>query len=89
MEVEGKSIAERSQYKEDEFRAMGDQIEDLTTQIFNLCGHKGNESRNSFAERRMHGCQHLVQAHANRRVSRFELKILKFYRDLQPEEFMD
>jgi hypothetical protein len=39
-EAKGKSIIERWQYKEDQFRTMRDQIEDLTTQISNLCGHK-------------------------------------------------
>jgi hypothetical protein len=38
-------------------------------------------------ERQTHEHQHLAQAHANRQVGRFEHKILKFYEDLQPEEF--
>jgi hypothetical protein len=59
--------------------AMRGQIKDLTTQISNLCGHKGNGSRNPFTERQTHGCQHLAQAHANWWVSRFKLKIPKFY----------
>jgi hypothetical protein len=49
--AEGKFIAERRQHKEDQFRAMRDQIEDLTTQLSNLRGHKGSGSRNSCTER--------------------------------------
>jgi CRISPR/Cas system CSM-associated protein Csm2 small subunit len=33
--------------------------------------------------------QHLTQAHANQRVSRFELKISKLRGDPQPEEYLD
>ena len=64
-EAEGKSIIEYWQYKEDQFKAMRDQIEDLTTQISNLCSYKGSGSRNPFTECQMHRCQHLAQAHAN------------------------
>jgi hypothetical protein len=73
--AEGKIIAERWQHKEDQFRAMRDQIEDLTTQLSNLRGHKGSGSRNPCTERRMQGRQHLAQAPTNQRVSKFELKI--------------
>ena len=79
-EAEGKSIAERWQHKEDQFRAMGDHIEDLTTQLSNLYGHKGSGSRNPCTERQTQGRQHLAQAPTNRRVSRFELNIPQFYR---------
>jgi hypothetical protein len=68
---------------------MGDQIEDLTTKISNLYSHKESGSRNLFMERRTHGYQHLAQAHANWRVSRFELHIPEFQGDPQPEEFLD
>jgi hypothetical protein len=44
--AEGKFIAKCWQHKEDQFWAMGDQIEDLTTQLSNLRGHKGSGSRN-------------------------------------------
>jgi hypothetical protein len=47
-EVEG--IVKRWQYKEDQFWDMRDQIEDLTTQLFNLSGHKGSGSRNPCTE---------------------------------------
>jgi hypothetical protein len=50
-EAEGKSITEHWQYKEDQFNAMRDQIEDLTTQISNLCHHNENGSRNPFKHR--------------------------------------
>ena len=89
MEAEGKSITKCWQYKEDQFRAMRDQIEDLTTQISNLRGHKGNWSRNPFTKRRTYGRQHLAQAHDNQRVSIFKLKIPKFWGDPQPKEFLD
>jgi hypothetical protein len=59
-EVEGKSNAKWWQYMEDQFRAIRDQIEDHTTQIFNLCGHKRSGSRNLFIERRTHGRQHFA-----------------------------
>jgi hypothetical protein len=52
-EVEGKSIDERWQHKEDQLWAMGDHIEDLTTQLSNLRGHKGSGSRNPCTERRV------------------------------------
>jgi hypothetical protein len=67
---------------------MGDQIEDLTTQISNLRGHKRSGSRNPFTEHRTQGHQHLAQAHANQYVSRFKLNIPKFQGDPQPEEFV-
>jgi hypothetical protein len=60
VEAEGKSIAERWQHKEDQFRAMGDHIEDLTTQLSNLCGHKGSGFRNPCTKCRMQGRQHLA-----------------------------
>jgi hypothetical protein len=88
-EAEGKSNAKWWQYNEDQFKAMRDQIEDLTTRISNMCSHKGNGSRNLFVERRTHGRQHHAQAHANRPVSKFELHILEFQGDPQPEEFLD
>jgi hypothetical protein len=78
VETEGKFIVERWQYKEDQFWAMRDQIEDLTIQLSNLHGHKGSGSRNPCTERRTQGRQHLAQAPTNQRVSRFELKIPKF-----------
>jgi hypothetical protein len=89
VEVEGKSIVEHWLYKEDQFKVMRDQIKDLTTQIFNLCGHKGSGSRNQFTESQMRKCQHLKQPHANRQVSRFKLNISKFDGNLEPEEFLD
>jgi hypothetical protein len=46
VEAEGKFIVKHWQHKEDQFRAMRDQIEDLTTQLSNLRGHKGSGSRN-------------------------------------------
>ena len=64
---------------------MGDQIEDLATQLSNLCHHNEDGSRNLFTERRTHGHQHLAQAYINQRVSKFELKIPKFQGDPQPE----
>jgi hypothetical protein len=88
-EAEGKFIAEHRQHKEDQFRAMRDQIEDLTTQLSNLRGHKGSGSRNSCTERRTQGRQHLAQAPTNQRVSRFELKIPKFREYREPKEFLD
>jgi hypothetical protein len=69
---------------------MRDQIEDFTTQLSNLRGHKGNGSRNPCTERRTQGRQHLVQAPTNQRVSRFKLKIPKFKGDQQlPKEYLD
>jgi hypothetical protein len=69
---------------------MRDQIEDFTTQLSNLRGHKGNGSRNPCTERRTQGRQHLVQAPTSQRVSRFKLKIPKFKRDQQlPKEYLD
>jgi hypothetical protein len=87
--AEGKFIVERWQYKEDQFRALRDQIEDLTVQLSNLCGHKGSGSRNPCTERRTQGRQHLVQAPTNQWVSRLEFNIPKFHRKFQPEEFLD
>jgi hypothetical protein len=60
VEAEGKSNVEWWQYKEDQFKAMRDQIEDLIAGISNMCSHKGSGSRNPFAERRMHRRQHLA-----------------------------
>jgi hypothetical protein len=68
---------------------MRDQIEDLTTQLSNLRGHKGSGSRNLCTERRTQGRQHLAQAPTNQRVSRFELKIPKFREYQEPKEFLD
>ena len=65
MEAEGKFIVERWLYKEDQFQAMSDQIEDLTTQLSNLRGHKGSESRNLCIEHQTQGRQHLAQAPTN------------------------
>jgi hypothetical protein len=53
--VESKSNDKWWQYKNDQFKAMKDQIEDLTTGISNLCSHKRSGSRNPFAERKTHG----------------------------------
>jgi hypothetical protein len=53
-EAKGKSNAKWLQYKEDQFGTMRDQSKDLTTQISNLCGHKGSGSKNPFTESRMH-----------------------------------
>jgi hypothetical protein len=78
MEAEGKSNVELWQYKDDKFQAMRDQIKDLITQLSNLCCHNEDGSRNPFMERRMQGGQHLAQAHANQRVSRFKLNTLEF-----------
>jgi hypothetical protein len=86
----GKFITKRWQYKEDQFQAMRDQIEDLTTQLSNLRGHKGSGSRNPCTKRQTQGHQHLAQAPTNQRMSRFELKIPKFRGDQQlPKEFLD
>jgi hypothetical protein len=49
-EAEGKFIAKHWQYKEDQFWARRDQIEDLTTQLSNLHGHKRRGSRNPCIE---------------------------------------
>ena len=68
---------------------MRDQIEDLTTQLSNLRGHKGSGSRNLSIERWTQGRQHLAQAPTNQRVNRFELKITKFGGDQQPKESLD
>jgi hypothetical protein len=68
---------------------MRDQIEDLTTQLSNLCRHNEDGSRNLFTEHQTQGRQHLTEAHANQRVSKFELKIPKFREEPQPEEFLD
>jgi hypothetical protein len=88
--AEGKFIAKHWQHKEDQFRAMRDQIEDLTRQLSNLRGYKGSGSRNPCTEGRTQGCQHLMQAPTNQQVSRFELKIPKFRGDQQvPKEFLD
>jgi hypothetical protein len=83
--LEGKFIAEHWQHKEDQFWAMRDQIEDLTTQLSNLRGHKGSGSRNPCTEHRTQGRQYLAQAPTNRRVSRFKLNIPEFHRKFQPE----
>ena len=55
IEAEGKSNAEWWQYKEDQFKAMRDQIEGLIIRIFNLCSHKGSGFRNPFAKHRTYG----------------------------------
>jgi hypothetical protein len=88
-EKEGKSIVERWQHKEDQLWAMRDQIEDLTTQLSNLRGHKGSGSRNPCIERRTQGRQYLAQAPTNQQVNRFELKIPKFREYQEPKEFLD
>jgi hypothetical protein len=85
--AEGKSKAETRQYKEDQFRALEDRCEASPTQISNLYRHKGNGSRNPFAEHQMHGRQHHPQAHATRWVDGSKLKIPEFPRVLQPSEF--
>jgi hypothetical protein len=87
--AEGKFITECWQYKEDQFRAMRDQIEDLTIQLSNLCRHNEDGFRNLFTEHQTQGCQHFALAYANQRVSRFKLKIPKFRGDPQPKEFLD
>ena len=78
-EAKGKFIAKSWQYKEDQFGAMRDQIEDLTIQLSNLRGLKGSGSRNPCTERQTQGRQHLAQAPTNQQVSRFKLKIPKFH----------
>jgi hypothetical protein len=50
VEVESKFIVERWQYKEDQFQAMRDQVEVLTTQLSDLCHHDEDGSRNPFTE---------------------------------------
>jgi hypothetical protein len=85
--AEGKSKAEIRQYKEDQFRALEDRREALPAQISNLYHHKGNGSKNPFAKRQMHGCQHHAQAHAIRWVDRYKLKIPEFLGVLQLSEF--
>ena len=62
--AEGKSKVETRQYKEDQFRALEDRRETSPTQISNLYRHKGNGSRNPYAECRTHERQHYTQAHA-------------------------
>jgi hypothetical protein len=89
VEAEDKFIAETRQHMEEQFVALEDQLETSPTQISNMGGHKGNGSRNPFAERRTQGHQHHAQAHATRWVDGFKLNIPKFQRDLQPEELMD
>jgi hypothetical protein len=88
-EAEDKSIAEHWQHKEYQFQAMEDHIEDLTTQLSNLRGHKEGGSRNPCTKHRVQGCQHLAQAPTNQWVSRFELKIPKFRGYQEPKEFLD
>jgi hypothetical protein len=88
-EAEGKFIVETRQHMEEQFAAWEDQLETSPTQISNMGGHKGNGSRNPFAERRTQGRQHHVQAHATRWVDGFKLYIPEFQGDLQPEELMD
>jgi hypothetical protein len=85
--VEDKFIAEYRQHMKEQFTVLGDQIKALATQISNFCGHNEIGSRNPFTERRMQGRQHLAQAHANRRVSRFKLDTPEFQGCLQPKEF--
>jgi hypothetical protein len=63
--AEGKFIVECWQYKKDQFQALRDQIKDLTTQLSNLCDHKGSGSRNLCTEHRTQGSQHLAQAPTN------------------------
>jgi hypothetical protein len=55
LEVEGKFIAEHWQDKEDQFRGMRGQIEDLTIQLSNLCRHNEDGSINSFTKCRTQG----------------------------------
>ena len=86
--MEDKFIAEYQRDMEEQFSVLEDQIKALATQIFNLCGHNGIGSRNPFTECWTQGCQHLAQAHANRRVSRFKVDTPKFQGCLQPKEFM-
>ena len=85
--AEDKFTAEHWQYKDDQFRAIRDQIEDLTIQLSNLCRHNEDGSRNRFIECQTQGRQYLAQAHANQQISRFELKIPKFRGNPQPKEF--
>jgi hypothetical protein len=80
-EAEGKFNVEPWQYKEDQFRALEDQLETSPTRISNSCGHKGSVFRNPCTEHRTQRHQHLTQAPTNQRVSRFELKIPKFQGD--------
>jgi hypothetical protein len=88
MGAEDKFIAKYQQHMEEQFTVLGDQIKALATQISNLCGHNEIGSRNPFTERRTHGHQHLVQAYANRWVSRFKLDTLEFQGCLQPKGFI-
>jgi hypothetical protein len=85
--VEDKLIIAYRRHME-QLTVLGDQIKALATQISNMCGHNENGSRNLFAERRTHGRQHHVQAHAHRRVSRFKLDIPEFQGCFQPKEFL-
>jgi hypothetical protein len=48
-----------------------------------------DENENPFVKSGVHGCQPLVQAHANRWESSFKLNIPKFNGGLQPKEFLD
>jgi hypothetical protein len=86
--AEDKFIAKYRQHMEAQFTILGDQIKALPTQISNLCGHNEIGCRNPFTERRTQGRQHLAQAHANRRVSRFKLDTPEFQGCLQPKEFI-
>jgi hypothetical protein len=79
---------EYRQYMEEPFTVLGDQIKALATQISNLSSHYEIGSRNPFIEHRTQGHQHLAQAHANRRVSRFKLDTPEFQGCLQPKEFI-
>jgi hypothetical protein len=73
---------------EEQFTVLGDQIKALTTEFSNMGGYNENGSRNPFTERRTQGLQHLAQAHANQRVSRFKLDTPEFQSCLQLNEFM-
>jgi hypothetical protein len=76
--VGDKFSAEYRRHMEKQFTVLGDQIKALTTKISNLSGHNGIGSRNPFTKPRIQGRQHLEQAHANWRVSRFKLDTLEF-----------
>ena len=78
MRAEDKFIAKHWQHMEEQFTAMGDQIDALTTQLSNMGGHNGNGSRDPSAERGTHKSQHHAQAYANQWEKGFKLNIPEF-----------
>jgi hypothetical protein len=87
--AEDKLIAKTRRHMEEQFMVLRDQIRAFTTQFSNMGGRNGDGSRDPFAERRTHGRQHHVQAHANQWGNGFKINISEFQGDLQPKEFLD